>query len=194
MTESWKGTIQEGMAYSELYKKRALELGASRPVSEVLEALAREFPDVAPPGEATLRRWLAAGGQTGGKVATAPVSLKRHFAQLARINKVLLGDDVDKAIIIGEGHPDDVYGVVSKEFGYYEVTYRQLVAKIAANIEKARQSFGAEFDGFIAHLMAEYPPGEDYDELVKRKPGKLIKTLKEMAERKTFKGSCGVCR
>ena len=124
----------------------------------------------------------------------APASPKKHFSQLAKINKMLLGDDVDKVVIVGEGHPDDVYGVVSREFGYYELTYRQLVGKITANIEKARKAFGAEFDGFISHLMAEYPPGENYEELVKQKPGKLIKTLKEMAERKTFKGSCGVCR
>ncbi len=183
------------MAYSEEYKKRALELGAARPVSEVLEALAREFPDTAPPGEATLRRWLAAGGRSpGGQSGAASPSLKQHLARLAKINKVLLGDDIDTAVIIGDGHPDDVYGVVSKEFGYYEVTYRQLVNKIAANIEKARKTYGAEFDGFVSHLMAEYPPGEDFNALVQFKPGKLIKTLKEMAERKTFKGSCQLCR
>ena len=179
------------MAYSEGYKKRALALGASRPVSEVLETLAREFPEIAPPGEATLRRWLAAGGQPS---ATAPPSLKKHLTQLAKINKALLGDDIDEAVIIGDGYPDDVYGVVSKEFGYYEVTYRQLVGKIAANIEKARKTYGAEFDGFVSHLMAEYPPGEDFNALVQFKPGKLIKTLKEMAERKTFNGSCAICR
>ncbi|MFC1932437.1 hypothetical protein ACFLXU_02240 [Chloroflexota bacterium] len=114
------------------------------------------------------------------------------------IAKLLLEDDVGKVLTVAReaDTPERVYDVVSDSSDIIEFTHNQLVGKIEGNIDYVvgRYSIWHMMDCFAAHLEAEYPESEDFYTFLYTQTSTLINALRSMTERKTFKGTCRVCK
>ncbi|MDD5510305.1 MAG: hypothetical protein PHI12_05815 [Dehalococcoidales bacterium] len=179
--------------YPAAVRKRAIEIAPTcRSAANVIDALSDEYgADQVPMDERTIRRWLQ------NQNVRYLRNLDEHFAQMTDIANILLEEDVGKVIVRGDSEQSDsTYGINSPDLGYYELTRNQLTGRIEGNIDYVcgKYSTWHMFDCFAEHLMAEFPPEQDYYDLLNKYPGKLINTLRMLAERKTFKGTCPVCK
>ncbi|MFC1911710.1 hypothetical protein ACFLXG_00930 [Chloroflexota bacterium] len=180
--------------YSPAVKKRAREIAPMcRSATNVLEALSREFSaDQIPIDERTIRRWFKEQKVRYQK------GIREHHSQMTDIARLLLDHDVGKVITM-EGESDEanyVYGVVNDTDGYTEISNSQLVGRIEGNIDCVVMLYSHwhMWDCFAAHLEAEYPESKDFYGFLNTKTSTLINALKVMVERKTFKGTCPVCK
>ena len=180
--------------YPEVVKRRAKELAPMcRSASNIIDALLKEFAnDEVPMNERTIRRWLKEQNLRYLK------NIEEHFAQLTDIANLLLEDDVDKVLTIAAeaDTSERRYQIVSEDSGFTELTHSQLVGRIEGNIDYVCQHYGTwhMWDCFAAHLEAEYPESKDFYKYLNTQTGTLINALRTMAERKTFKGTCPVCK
>lgn len=195
------------MAYSKIVRERAIQLYREHgSAAIVLQMLRPEFAsqDV-PIAERTVRRWCKAerakpSGQEPDSMAVAEGA--EHFARMAEITGLLLANDVGKVgVIEGEYEdPNAEYAIVSDVSGYYVVGRNELIGMIEANIDQVVQQYSGWdlFDCFGSHLEAELEAeaAQPYElfEFLNASPGKFINTVRTMAARRTFKGSCPVCK
>ena len=188
------------MSFSKSYKQRAIELRKENTVKRTLQLLAKEYPTIHHPNEKTLWIWCRDARVRKAQKKAKQIDqkgLEEHRAHLLEIIDMLLANDIKHVIVVDKGETiEDSFGVASPESGYYEIQRNQLVRKIEANIDAICYKFGSSdmFDCFREHLMAEYPPEQDYYELLNEYPGKLIYTLMVLARSKNFKGSCDTCK
>lgn len=68
-----------------------------------------------------------------------------------------------------------------------------LIVCISINNEDAYGWVRCKDDSFNEHLKHEFPSGKDFKQLAETEPFELIKLLKLLAQRGTFKGWCKVC-
>jgi hypothetical protein len=77
-----------------------------------------------------------------------------------------------------------------------QYTQKQLVDQLGNNYDRTCREFGKtdvkEF--FIPHLMAENPKIKDIISGIKDSSLELIGTLNLLSQRKTFKGTCPICK
>jgi excisionase family DNA binding protein len=145
------------------------------------------------------RKWLISSGEikrfkSGASVEAVDQDPKQeHYSRMVDIAEMLLENDVGKVMITGDG--DESFPILSPETGYLVITKDDLTAKIEGNIDRIVKTYSSwdMFDCFFKHLMAEFPPGQDYYELLNEYPGRLVNTFRILAARKTFKGTCPVC-
>jgi hypothetical protein len=197
-------------------KQKAIELMiiSNRPwtsaeeILKDLQAIFKEelaqgiFKDEDLPTTRTLCRWRKAiEADKANRISRQldQKSAEEHRAYLLAIVDMLLDGDVKHVIVVNKGDSiEESFGISSPESGYYEVPRNKIVGKIEANIDAIceHEPFSSwdMFDCFVPHLMAEYPPEQDYYELLNKYPGKLINTLKILVQRKKFKGTCPVCK
>lgn len=190
------------MSYPDKARQRAIQLreeGYS--AGAILKVLQQEFPVMDVPCERTIRRWYKEEeSQSGNKeTATTIVKLKEeHFGQLTDIVNLLLEDDVGKVLTIpGEiDTPETTYTIVSDVSGLIEITHSELIGRIEGNIDCVCQRYSTwhMWDCFATHLKAEYPESEDFYEFLYTRTSELINALRTLAQRKTFKGTCDVCK
>jgi hypothetical protein len=194
------------MAYSDQVKQRAIELGGGRSAREVQRLLEREFPnESSTPDERTIRRWRATLStvhteQEQARIASVQDSWRAHNEQLLNITNMLLANSLGKVL---EGytssgkHEYAVTGSIYEDF--YEVTEEQLSTQLEQNIEYTIHDHTEWFfyECFVPHLAMEFSEEmktKGFWGMVKEQPYKLIETLRVLAARKTFKGTCPVCK
>ena len=81
----------------------------------------------------------------------------------------------------------------------YELTNEQLSVQLQQNIEFTVHEYTEWFfyKCFLPHLVSELPEDirtKGFGDIVKEQPYQLIETLRLLAERKTFKGTCPTCK
>jgi len=143
-----------------------------------------------------------------------PLAAKRrqeHFTKLAGISTSLLANDLHRVIEGGtytranaSGEPTEPrqveYTLVSGSDGApYKLTHEQLSNQLMANIELTVHGYTNLFfcSCFLPHLMSELSVDArttDFWVMAREQPYQLIETLRLLAERKTFKGTCPVCK
>ncbi len=166
------------MAYSEDLIQRAIELSPGRSAGEVLKALKREFPDDNLPDERTIRRWRRTS-------ESHFVTTKEHQVQLADIVDMLLADIPDSVI-----HESNDIVELSKD---------NIVGILEYNSDSICSKYTDWFfySCFFIHIVNDFPKDKrarNYWEFVHQQPYQIIEVLRMLAERKTFKGTCPVCK
>ncbi|MFC1918610.1 hypothetical protein ACFLWW_01365 [Chloroflexota bacterium] len=129
-----------------------------------------------------------------------PIIFKKreeHFNHLAEIANYLLIGDLEKLL------PDRTTDEISGTYTIYndeeeEISSRELSLRLDRNIENAIHHYGPSdfLDNFLLHLQAECPeikPGK-WDEVVRYNPYILVDAIRILSQRKTFKGTCPVCK
>jgi len=167
------------MAYSEEIKQRVIELSPGRSAGEILRVLNREFKDDDLPDERTIRRWR--------KTSTShSVTNKEHQEQLADIVDMLL-DDIPDSIVYEN---DDVAEELSKD---------DIVGILDYNSESVCSKYSTWFfySSFCIHIANDFPKeyrARNYWGLLNEQPSQLIDILKMIKARKTFNGTCPICK
>lgn len=127
-------------------------------------------------------------------------SKKRHFDDMANVAKDILGL-LSRLKPIGDGK----YEFASLDVDGYTTTFvgnrKDLLEQLHSNIESAEKKHQEMnlFERFLVHLTAETPvfSNPNISELhryVDANPEELTELLKVLAQRKTFKGKCPVCK
>jgi hypothetical protein len=127
-----------------------------------------------------------------------------HFDHLANIVSAFLINEIDTVmpsidtveprIIRGDEYGRPKYTIGEQEV---EITILELSLSLRANIQSVLLQFSPwDLTCLIYHLKAESPEIESkgFTDVVRENPYKLIDTLRVLAWRKTFKGTCPVCR
>lgn len=135
-----------------------------------------------------------------------PFIVKRreeHFSNLAGIAKVFLNnlDSVSSPRWTTNRSRQVKYVIPNKKAAsrYDEITEEQLTGCLNSNIASAIDKHGDWFFRacFVPHLKSELPEElktELFYNVVEKHPYKLIETLRILTARKTFKGTCPVCK
>ncbi|MFC1912598.1 hypothetical protein ACFLX7_00125 [Chloroflexota bacterium] len=194
------------MAIPDKIKQRAIELSnEGRSAGKVLEALGREFKDEILPDERTIRRWRKAQPAIPVKKEqeTLPSSVhenwKEHFAKLADVAISLLANDLET--VLERQIENQVDYTVTGEGGlYYTIDRDDLSKQLEDNLISTFDKYQDWFikTCFNPHLEAELPEEVRaeglWDGVIYEKPYELIDTLRILIARKTFKGTCPVCK
>jgi hypothetical protein len=186
------------MAYPDAVTKRANELyeqGYS--AGAIIKALQKEFPSIDVPNERTVRRWRKAQkNDIDDILLNQPIYAKRveeHFDHLAEIIRFLLAQDVDK---ISDTEIADQYEIIEEDYTTKAFTHHQLIGTLEGNIDLACQKYSPweVFLCLLPHISAEYSDFKDIYGYIKNKPLEYINILRTLAQRKTFRGTCPVCK
>lgn len=194
------------MAYPEHLIQRAIELSPGRSAGEVLRVLQREFPNDYLPDERTVRRWLkdkpAASASNEQKTPSpVPGNWGEHNAKLAGVADSLLANDLKRVMKWVSPVGDIEYHLFDESETYLQerLTEDELSGQLEQNVPTVHRDYTEWFyqNCFIPHLFAEW--SEDVQTkmskaLLYEQPYLLIETLRLLAERKTFKGTCPVCK
>ncbi|MFC2003441.1 hypothetical protein ACFLV4_05815 [Chloroflexota bacterium] len=148
------------------------------------------------------RKELAAAKEVLQKQLKAvdPIIIKKkeeHFNHLSEIADYLLIGDLVKLL------PDQTVDIIPNTYTIYndeeeEISRRELASRLEENIEDAIHHYGPPdfLDNFFPHLKAECPeimPSE-WDKVVRDNPYFVMDTIRILSQRKTFKGTCPVCK
>ena len=190
------------MLFSKEYKKRAVELSQECTAKEVSRKLSEEFPDKQPPDERTIRRWRREQREEQKEKDLNHVDLKskeEHRELLVDIVNLLLENEVGKVFgIPSEGNtPEkDDYTIISDKSDFEKIPRGYLVERIENNIDYTCKTYSAWdfWECFFPHLMAEALGRQDFREFYENHTIEFIDTLRVLSQRKTFKGSCPVCK
>lgn len=199
------------MAYSKHLKQRAVELSPGRSAGEILRVLRREFPNDDLPGDRQVRRWCkdrpavhvtqeqrVEGKQTA---ASSHENWEVHNERLAGVAEKLLDNDLKRVMKWVNPTGDIEYHLFegdSVSETLYRLTEDDLSGRFERNIISACHEYTEWFlwHCFLPHLYAEWPEELKNEGLyitAEEQPYQLIETLRLLAERRTFKGTCPVC-
>jgi len=122
---------------------------------------------------------------------------KEHFDHLADIANLLLAGDLDKILVDtvrGSSSRSDEYQILVN--GSLEtISQHELVMRLEGNMEAVFVKYGFwDFGCFESHFKAEYSHCQNLAGLLESNPIELIEALRPLAQRKTFKGTCPVCK
>ncbi|MFC2034031.1 hypothetical protein ACFLTT_01315 [Chloroflexota bacterium] len=184
------------MAYPDYLVQRAIELSSGRSAGEVLKVLTKEFPEDDMPDARTIRRWRKTS-------VNHSVTNKEHLEQLIDIVNILLADDLDstmyKGDVIVSDEKKEAQYIITDRNGTEELSKDDISAELEYNTESACRKYSDWFfySCFLIHIVNDSPEeykAKNYWEFLREQPYKLIETLRLLAERKTFKGTCPVCK
>ena len=198
------------MAYPEHIIRRALELKRGRSAGAVLRLLEKEFPEeVASLNARTILRWVDSKAEalseasvriTSEQGIISPESWKEHNAKLAGVADRLLANDLKRVMKWVEPAGDIEYHLFDESENRLieRLTEDDLAGRLEENLLTVYRDYTEWFykNCFLPHLFAEW--SEDVKTkmskaLLYEQPYLLIETLRLLAERKTFKGTCPVC-
>ena len=199
------------MAYPEHIKKRALELKKGRSAGAVLRLLEKEFPEeVTSLNARTILRWVGneseALNETSVRITSEqemiyPERWKEHNAKLAGVADRLLANDLKRVMKWVEPAGDIEYLLWDESETHIleRLTEDDLSGQFEQNIHLAYQEYTEWFfkECFLPHLYAEWSEelrNKGFYIVSYEQPYQLIETLRLLAERKTFKGTCPVCK
>ena len=128
---------------------------------------------------------------------TIKQQLTQKVNHLADIASFLLSGSLEKLL------PDQTTDEVSDTYTIYgdeeeEINRRELASRLDRNIENVIHHYGPSdfLDNFLLHLQAEcldIKHGK-WDEVVSSNPYILVEAIRILSQRKTFKGTCPVCK
>ncbi len=202
------------MGYPEHIIRRAIELKEGRSAGAVLRILEKEFPEeVASLNVRTILRWektkLEAPVEPSVNIdkeqRDMPSSFhenwKEHNAKLADVADRLLDNDLKRVMkwVNPTGQVEYHLFDESEVHLLERLTDDDLAGQLEQNITLAYQAYTEWFfkDCFLPHLYAEWPEelkDKGFYIVAEEQPYQLIDTLRLLAERKTFKGTCPVCK
>ena len=118
---------------------------------------------------------------------------KEHFEHLAEIAILLLDGGLDK---ISNIQIAGQYEILEERYTAKTLTSDQLIAALEENLSHAYQKYvDWQVDGqLFAHIEAEYPDLKNVWTYIDEHPFEYIEILRTLAQRKTFKGTCPVCK
>jgi len=192
------------MTYPENLKQRAVQLSSGLSAGEVIKVLNREFKDADVPDERTIRRWCKnhtpLSSEQKPRMPGLHENWKEHNARLAGVAEILLSNDLIRV----SKHTFATGEVEYQLFDEDEVnlqdsfTEDDLSALFEDNYPLAYKEYTEWFVNkcFAIHLEAEWPEeftGKGFYIVADEQPYFLLETLRLLAERKTFKGTCPVC-
>jgi len=203
------------MAYPEHIIRRAIELKEGRSAGAVLRILQKEFPEeVVSLNVRTILRWT----RTKSEVLVEPSvhiekeqrdiplsyheNWKEHNAKLVGVADRLLDNDLNRVMkwVISTGDIEyQLFDDNNLNELPYKLTEDDLSGKFEQNIISAYHDYTEWFfkNCFLPHLYAEWSEelkNKGFYIIAEEQPYQLIETLRLLAERKTFKGSCPVCK
>jgi excisionase family DNA binding protein len=124
--------------------------------------------------------------------------IEQHFDHLADIAKGLLSGNLDN-VTAKSTKTGDIF-----EYTFWEGTVGQGIARkqLSEMLERNIESFYEQpndtydLDYFLYHLVAEYPEvqSKGFNNFAKKNPYELVEMLRLLVRRKTFKGTCPVCK
>jgi len=119
---------------------------------------------------------------------------EEHFQYLAKMVEALLSDDLDTVERIqSQGN----YAQFQYSLGGMGITHEQLGSRVGDKIQTLWEHYPA-FDVacLVDHLRAEYQDidAKGLSAVVRDNPYEFIETLRVLARRQTFKGTCPVCK
>ena len=126
-----------------------------------------------------------------------PITTKRkeeHFNHLAEISGKIWTLNMN----IAPGDESDEYDYLIGEYNSAQkVTTEELCSMLTKNFEQAYDQYGLyDVECFETHLLVEFhgTKAKGLSIYIKEKPCELIETLMLLTQRKTFKGTCPVCK
>ena len=166
----------------------------------MFQHLAKEFPDKPHPNEKTLRRWrqeLSVQILTEEKLKNPVLlaGLKQHIGDLAKVAKLLLADDLD-LLEIFDLSGERCYGWILGKGKYKTVDKEYVTDLLWDNIANATEYFRPSrmVEMFISHFQYETSSRTRMMNMLKDEPMELIQRLQILVQRKTFKGTCEICK
>ena len=139
-----------------------------------------------------------------------PIIVKRkdeHFAELASIAKLLLANDLDTIARSSNSskqkEPRQAEYIVTSRSNFdddYKLTKEQISVQLQQNLKFVIHEYTRWFLNicFLPHLEAELPEEIELEGfwvgVIEEKPYELINSLRVLAARKIFKGTCPVCK
>lgn len=132
-----------------------------------------------------------------------PIISKRreeHFDRIADVATLLLANDLDS--VTENPTREDQFGIFKYTIWHggsgLGITHEQLSQLLDQNIESVsdQPNDAYDLDCLLSHLKDECPQikSKGFGNFVKENPYKLIEALRIFIRRKTFKGTCPVCK
>ncbi len=134
--------------------------------------------------------------------AVDPINVKKreeHFDHLSEIAQYLLTGNLERILPDYPGTEvfSETYTICVDE-EEEEISRKELSSRLDGNIENAINHYGPPdfLDSFVPHLRAECPEIQTstLDEVVRSNPYILVDTIRILSQRKTFKGTCPICK
>jgi len=203
------------MGYPEHIIRRAIELKKGRSAGAVLRILGKEFPkeELASLNVRTILRWEKTRSEALVEPSVRiekeqrdiPLSYhenwKEHNAKLVGVANRLLENDLNRVMkwVISTGDVEYQLFDESEVHLLQRLTVDDLAGKFEDNITLAYQDYTEWFlkTCFLPHLYAEWSDelkNKGFYIIAEEQPYQLIETLRLLAERKTFKGTCPICK
>jgi len=203
------------MGYPEHIIRRAIELKKGRSAGAVLRILGKEFPkeELASLNVRTILRWEKTRSEALVEPSVRiekeqrdiPLSFhenwKEHNAKLASVADRLLDNDLKRVMKWINSIGDIEYQLFDESEVHLldRLTEDDLSGKFGQNIISAYHDYTEWFfkNCFLPHLFAEWPEeleNKGFYIIAEEQPYQLIETLRLLAERKTFKGTCPICK
>ncbi|MDD5094337.1 MAG: hypothetical protein PHV74_08175 [Dehalococcoidia bacterium] len=124
-------------------------------------------------------------------------SMSSHFDHMSDIASAMLAGNLDK-VVEGIG---GAYTISDKDETYRDIPQDELGLALESNLENIFQQCGpwdfwyCFYEHFLAEFSELFAPNEsDITILTDKRPYELIEALRVLARRKTFKGTCPVCK
>lgn len=190
------------MAFPNKIKQRAIELSnEGYSARNLLEVLIKEFKDEIPipPDERTIRRWRKE--EQPRILPSVPENWEEHNAKLLGVAGRLLDNDLKRMMKWLNQKGEIEYPIYDEDETqpFQKLTADELVCQFEQNTILAYNEFTEWFFNtcFLPHLYAEWPKefkNKGFYRFSEDQPYQLIEILRVLTERKTFKGTCPVCK
>jgi len=176
------------MSYPEKMRLKAIELKPGRSASQVCRLLEIEFPDEPVyPDPRQIYRWC----NPKSEVSHTLNKSEGHNEELLDVTRILLDGDLEKVTEEGE-----TYQIFRSGYEFETISLNELSGRLMGNLDKAVMEYDEWFvlDCFFRHLEEESDePQIDTLRFMEDKPFEIIKMLRLIYHRKTFKGTCPAC-
>ena len=182
-------------------KKEAIALHIQgKSAKEIVNALQPECPEGIVLDERTVRSWIAwyalledvITAQVKNRVDPVIIEQrKRHYYKLAEIANSFLAGGLTK-IPYDATDEDYIYDLDTGE----SLIHNELITRLTDNVFHACDRYDRYrvMDWLAAHLESGYLSGKDLFVFIETKPIEFITIVRTLAESKTFKGTCPVCK
>ena len=126
-------------------------------------------------------------------------NIGKHYKDLLKVAEVIIEDVKDYARVgnyMYKYYPDYYREGEDEESIKPSIHRSGLIEMLQDGVVFASRYFGRKglFEPFISHIKEEDPAYSDIYKLVEEDPDKLIKFLKMLLLRRTFKGKCEICK
>lgn len=176
-------------------RQRAMELRKDNPMSKTIHILRTEFSaDELPTEDRVIRRWFEKK-----PIKSQNSDKEFHNNELAKIAEQLIANGLDKVEASQDRKPPyDIFKYIDWERGGIGITAEQFSSMIRENLATAELIYDdwGVYEMFLPHLTVEFPllAQNSLNHCIENYPLALIETLRLLAHKRTFNGTCPVCK